>query len=218
MNKALKLTGYACAALFGLMLLVGIFRNTTHNEGAAASTVSAAAAARSDLPVIASSSKEVNLLSATIWVALGAIVAAFITREVKISEFRQAWINDLRDDLAEYIKISHKWIDLYLVYNDEGDQRKKRDMAPKLDKEKYDALHLLSRIRLRFKPNDEAANKLLDDLGDLLNPGKLHPDNKYSSWRSNSDAVIYQARFLLKEEWETTKNPLRKLKRKFEVC
>ncbi|QHP92470.1 hypothetical protein EXE55_05310 [Burkholderia glumae] len=156
------------------------------------------------------------MLTATLWVALGAVVAALITREVKISEFRQAWINGLRDDLSEYIRKAHEWIDLYLIYNDEEDQKNKANMASSLDRVKYDALHLLSRISLRFKPNDEAANKLLDSLGNLLDPAKLHPDNKYSSWRSLSEAVIYQTRFLLKEEWETTKNPLRKLKGKFE--
>jgi len=151
-------------------------------------------------------------LTATLWVALGAVVAALITREVKISEFRQAWINGLRDDLSEYIKEAHKWIELYLTCNDEQDQKTKSRTTRSLEKVKYDALHLLSRISLRFKPNDEAANKLLDSLGDLLDPAKLHPDNKYSSWRSLSEAVIFQTRILLKEEWETTKNPLRKLK------
>ncbi len=153
--------------------------------------------------------------TATLWVALGAVVAALITREVKISEFRQAWINGLRDDLSEYIKKAHEWIELYLIYNKEEDEKIKINMISKLDGAKYDALHLLSRVKLRFKPSDEEANKLLDGLGDLLDPAKLTPGNQYSSWRSFSEEVIYQARFLLKEEWETTKNPLRKLMRKF---
>ena len=32
---------------------------------------------------------------ATVWIAIGVIAAAFITRGVKISEFRQAWIDGL---------------------------------------------------------------------------------------------------------------------------
>jgi len=44
----------------------------------------------------------------------------------------------------------------------------------------------------------------------LLDPSKLTPKNQYSSWRSLSDQAVFNTRILLKEEWETTKNPLRK--------
>jgi hypothetical protein len=138
-------------------------------------------------------------------------VAALITREVKISEFRQAWIDGLRTDLSEYVRKAHEWIDLYLEYNAELDQKIKAELAFKLNKINYDAQHLLGRISLRFKPNDQVANKLLKNLGDLLDPSKLHPDDQYPSWRSLSDSAIWEARTLLKEEWEITKNPLRKL-------
>jgi hypothetical protein len=150
------------------------------------------------------------MLTATFWVALGVIAAALIAREVKISEFRQAWIDGLRSDLSEYIRKSHEWIDLYLVFNAEVDQSKKVEIQPKLDRLKYDALHIHSRISLRFKPDDTDANKLLNRLLDLLNPSSLDAEHQYSSWRELSDKVVLQARVLLKDEWEKTKNPLRK--------
>ncbi|MCF7971917.1 MAG: hypothetical protein K9L22_12230 [Methylococcaceae bacterium] len=146
------------------------------------------------------------------WIALGAIAAAFIARGVKISEFRQAWIDGLRSDISEYISKAHEWVDLYLVFNSEGTQEKKAEIAPKLDGIKYDALHILSRINLRFKPDDENANILLGKLLGLLDPEKLVQKNEYSSWRKLSDEAVMGARTLLKEEWEVTKNPLSKLK------
>jgi hypothetical protein len=79
-----------------------------------------------------------------------------------------------------------------------------------LDRLKYDALHIHSRISLRFKPDDTDANKLLNRLLDLLNPSSLDAEHQYSSWRELSDKVVLQARVLLKDEWEKTKNPLRK--------
>jgi hypothetical protein len=151
---------------------------------------------------------------AALWIAIGAIAAAFIARGVKISEFRQAWIDGLRSDISEYISKAHEWIDVYLEFNSEISQTTKAEVEPKLNRIKYDALHILSRINLRFKPDDDDANELLGKLLDLLDPSKLEPGSQYPSWRGLSDEVVFDARKLLKEEWETTKNPLRNLSQK----
>jgi hypothetical protein len=148
-------------------------------------------------------------MTTTLWIALGAILAAFIARGVKISEFRQAWIDGLRADISEFISKAHEWIDLYLTFNAETDQAA---LAPKLERIKYDSFHVLRRIELRFKPDDDDANALLAELKTLLDPSKLAPDNQYASWRRLADHAVLSARALLKEEWETTKNPLRSLR------
>lgn len=150
------------------------------------------------------------MLTATLWVALGVIGAALIARGVKISEFRQLWIDERRNDISEYISKAHEWIDIYLAFNKETTLEKK--MMPKLDRLKYEALHIHSRIFLRFKPNDEKANKLLEHLLYLLDPSKLVTEkcDMYLSWRKISDNAVLEARYLLKEEWEHTKNPLEK--------
>jgi len=88
-------------------------------------------------------------------------------------------------------------------------QAKKAELAPPLHRFKYDALHYLNRM-VRFKPNDVDGNRLLEKLGDLLDPGKLVPLNRYASWRALADQAVFDTRNLLKEEWEATKNPLRK--------
>ncbi|WP_430009432.1 hypothetical protein [Methylophaga lonarensis] len=150
-------------------------------------------------------------MTTTLWVALGAIIAAFVMRGVKISEFRQAWIDGLRADISEFISKAHEWIDLYLVFNAEDNQKKKAELASKLDRIKYDSFHVLRRIELRFKPDDNQANILVSNLKNLLDPVKLKPNNQYSSWRTLADTAVQDARALLKEEWETTKNPLRGL-------
>jgi len=96
-----------------------------------------------------------------------------------------------------------------LELNLENDQNKKAENNPELNRLKYDALHVHSRISLRFKPDDGDANVLLDKLLGLLDPSKLNQNCQYSSWRDLSDEAVLRARVLLKEEWETTKNPLR---------
>jgi hypothetical protein len=150
-------------------------------------------------------------MTTTLWIAMGAILAAYIARGVKISEFRQAWIDGIRADISEFMTKAHEWIDLYREFNSESEQKKKAELAPKLDRIKYDSFHVLWRIRLRFKPDDSSANALLDDLQDLLDPGKLMPNAEYATWRTLADNTVLKARALLKEEWEVTKNPFRAL-------
>jgi len=150
-------------------------------------------------------------MTATLWIALSAIAAALIARGVKISEFRQSWIDGLRADISEYVSKAHEWIEFYLEFNEELEQKKKAEMAKELNRIKYDSFHVLRRIELRFKPDDDNANTLLGELRDLLNPGKLPPENSHSEWTRLADGAVANARSLLKEEWETTKNPLRKL-------
>lgn len=142
---------------------------------------------------------------------LVAIFVALMARQLKISEFRQGWIDGIRKDISEFMTKAHEWIDLYLVFNGETDQNIKSDLFPKLDRIKYESLHVLWRIELSFKPNDQEANRLISDLRNLLSPEKLAPEDQYSSWRTLADGVVFNSRVLLKEEWETTKNPLRKL-------
>ncbi|AYP22404.1 hypothetical protein [Pantoea agglomerans] len=67
------------------------------------------------------------MLTATLWVALGVIGAALITRGLKISEFRQLWIDERRNDISEYISKAHEWIDIYLAFNKETTLEKKID-------------------------------------------------------------------------------------------
>lgn len=140
-----------------------------------------------------------------------AIFVALMARQLKISEFRQAWIEGIRKDTSEYMTKAHEWIDLYMVFNCETDQEIKKEMSPKLDRIKYDAFHILWRIELRFKPDDNTANTLLSNLRELLNSAKLNPESKYSSWRDMADEAVSDTRALLKEEWEVTKNPFRKV-------
>lgn len=146
-----------------------------------------------------------------------------MARELKVSEFRQAWINGLRDEISEFTAKAHEWMQLYLDTNGDPSQEHKSEMYPKLNALKYESFRSYREIQMRFKPTDEAANQLLASLQDLLDPGKVaiahhvSQDSRYGAWRDMADAAILQARHLLKEEWETTKNPLRRLCQKVKL-
>jgi hypothetical protein len=139
-----------------------------------------------------------------------AIVSAHISRQIKISEFRQAWINDLRKDIADYTGFAYLWSQKYdellrYMAADKG-IRLREELLPIVN----DALVVLRRIRLRFNPRDSNPDKLQDDaflqsLADLLEPGKLDPDHFLTSWERLADRAVEQAREILKREWEVTK-------------
>lgn len=151
-------------------------------------------------------------LTTTLWVAGGVIAAALIAREVKISEFRQAWIIELRADIAAYMSKADKWMDVYVVFNAEDDQEKKRVQVEPLNKIKYACFQTLYRIEMRFKPNDVKGNALIKSLRDLLDPAKTSAlQASKSEWTKLANLAVDQARALLKEEWEVTKNPLKKV-------
>ena len=70
-----------------------------------------------------------------------------------------------------------------------------------------EARTILNRVKLRFNPRadnpDEIEdNRFLQSLLDLLDPGKLDPNNLKSSWRKLADYAVEQAREILKREWE----------------
>ena len=143
---------------------------------------------------------------AVIGAIIAALIAAFIARAIKISEFRQAWINDLRTDMADYISKAHEWVDLYMACNRENKQEKKDEIHSKREKVKRDALRVFHRIQLRFNTHDKNAEALLTDLSDLLDHSKLTQNNEYSEWRHLSNEAVLKARRLLKKEWEVTKS------------
>ena len=93
-----------------------------------------------------------------------------------------------------------------MEFNDDIEHINKDDIRPKLERLKYDALHIHNRISLRFKLYDKNADDVLKQLLNLLEPSIT----KHSSWQDLSDKVVLQVRVLLKEEWEKTKNPFRK--------
>lgn len=152
-----------------------------------------------------------------LWTALGAVVASVITasftRATKISEFRQIWINGLRDDIAEFTG-------LVAVCNSEagsanssftGEQKERRlkeTYQPALVKARV----LLMRIHLRINPlHNRHANAdrefltAIDALWDTAKDPLACPNPALDEMLSNAER---HSRLLLKREWEATKSRL----------
>jgi hypothetical protein len=145
-----------------------------------------------------------------------ATIAGRLSRAIKISEFRQKWIDDLRADIANFVGASHRWIRAYDDYNNTVPP----DEKPKFENKKLrpiqnEAYVILYRIRLRINPRplDENPTKIEDDrflqsLLGLLDPGKIDPTSSFeASWIKLADSAVDQGREILKREWDVAKRP-----------
>jgi hypothetical protein len=142
-----------------------------------------------------------------------ALVAPMVAHSIKLADFRQTWINELRRDVADYIGLCRKWIRAYDAYDslDVSEQAQRGQKADQITSIANDALVVLWRIKMRINPRDnrykEADDMFLEALDSLLDPGKIGSGtgDLESRWRSSAETAVNQARELLKREWEVTK-------------
>lgn len=146
---------------------------------------------------------------------LAQTISGRVSRSIKISEFRQKWIDALRDDVASYIGATHKWVRKYEEINTIGtlelrEQKGREELLPLQN----DSLVVLSRIKLRINPQKNPYKKedelFLLALDKLLDPGKLAPSETSTievGWHRAAADAVDCARKILKREWEVTKQP-----------
>lgn len=158
------------------------------------------------------------VLGGVVAAVVAAIVTGRISRSIKISEFRQAWINDLRKDIADYIGAAHKWVRKFEQLNALVGADKQEEKG-RMEREELLPIHnesivILSRIKLRFNPRrnryKDEDDKFLVALTSLLDPTKLAPRDASPleiSWLKLASEAIEIARTILKREWEITKQP-----------
>ena len=155
-------------------------------------------------------------------VLLAALVAGWIAYRVKIAEFRQRWINELRSDIADLLGNSlryHRTRDrLYsnkastsyeASVNQEtpAEPDEEADQTLRKLEEKMDPIH--NRNELRINPRENAHMHqdcaFLTALKNLHKSPPLEPD---PDWPAKLEMAMDEARELLKREWETTKSLL----------
>lgn len=146
---------------------------------------------------------------AAVVAASAGIAAAWISRSIKISEFRQRWINDLRSDISAYVGAAEKWFRKYEEINslpsEERGLRERDELFPIAN----DARVILRRIKLSFNPEDNPFktkdDEFLQSLQDLIRPAPGVSEPAWSSWQECADKAVERARKILKREWEVTK-------------
>ncbi len=94
----------------------------------------------------------IGAVIAAIITAFAAITAAWIARSIKISEFRQKWIDDLRNDISAYVGTADKWFrkweEINSLPSEERERRERDEVFPIAN----EAAVILWRIKQRFNP------------------------------------------------------------------
>lgn len=136
---------------------------------------------------------------ATVIAALLAATIGFLgivlTKETKVSEFRQSWIDSLRDEISEMVAnllLTLKYIERY------GEQA--------IEKEAYQASILkanmaLYSVRLRLNPKEPASQDMLatlDEIEEFSVETEFPPSRVHDLERQ----LIQQSKVVLKNEWD----------------
>ena len=145
-----------------------------------------------------------HLADSTLITALVAMLAAIvsmlglvISKEVKVSEFRQAWIDSLREEIASLIAYAYAAETAFRLAQNEPDAQKKWDLCHPT----YRPLNeMIARIKLRLNPKE--SDQILDALDRLetaLNPGGSPPKPGVIS--AIDSTLIMETQKVLKGAW-----------------
>ncbi len=141
---------------------------------------------------------------------LAAFTAAIIARSVKISEFRQAYINELRKEIADYVGKAEQWHRAYDEINGIDARLPKREIRSRTElftlanETKVILWRIIMRFNPRPNPYKEQEDRFLQSLADLIDTSKI-PKNSEAAWDRLALQAVEQAQEILKREWEVTK-------------
>jgi hypothetical protein len=138
-------------------------------------------------------------------------VNLILSKEQKTSEFRQAWIDGLREDLAQFLGAARAFARAIETVNQFGADYKEKVVLPISDEKisdlRYQAAETLCKIQLRLNPDEPEHVELL-----RLLRRAIEEQNAMLTQRNSIDATMRAievaseyARPVLKKEWERVK-------------
>jgi len=159
-----------------------------------------------ELPV--QSIAAIATLVAGLITAAVAFVNMTLTKELKTSEFRQAWIDGLREDLSRFLGAARAFARAVEEKNFLGAESKDRTLSDaKIGELRYQAAETLSKIRLRLNPNEPEHQELLRLLQRAVEEQNAMIQRKSTLELTLAAIEIANdyARPVLKVEWERVK-------------
>jgi len=145
----------------------------------------------------------VAVIIASIIGLIVAVTTAVIAKEQKVSEFRQAWINDLRSDLAISLQSAFD-----CIYELQGDSSDSSENVHKYNESFRELEFRITLIKLRLNPKkDSSFIKLTDDFLHMLFNVAKASDKKGAIRRCQASAKKIEtiSHEILKKEWEVVK-------------
>lgn len=148
---------------------------------------------------ISGSPINVTILAAFISSA-AAILGLIISKESKISEFRQKWIDDLRNELADVIAQAAALGTIPYRTYDSNDSKSSEIIRILIPLNVANA-----KVKMRLNKNEPASMKLIDSI-DLLE-AKINKNNT-TDWdeiKTIGSEILKYSNIILKLEWERVK-------------
>ncbi|WP_054698658.1 hypothetical protein [Geotalea toluenoxydans] len=159
------------------------------------------------------------MIPATAYAAVGAILAALITsgisfvnlvisKDQKTSEFRQAWIDALRQDLSEMIghifRIS-ALCDYYIELHKDDTDKAINELVKDIGKDISTVSMLFHRILLRLNPEED--KEIIDSVTTLHDMLSSIETNMLDQDKidKESQRLLALSQVLLKKEWKRVK-------------
>lgn len=149
-----------------------------------------------ELPAIA-----IGAISAAIIASFFSFLGLIIAKEQKTSEFRQAWIDSLRDEITQLIASAN-------AIHGAMTSQKLESTASAWSVVRADFVAIneaAAKVRLRLNPNEKLSKGILakiEEIEVLLSPGG-YPD--YTELNQKEKELVSKASALLKDEWRRVK-------------
>jgi hypothetical protein len=133
-----------------------------------------------------------------------AFLASVLSKEQKTSEFRQSWIDGLRQDLAELLSLTNLIHDVVSTMAKKGKSADAIQAFMYEDRAEFGKLEAcVARIRLRLNPDEHQG--LMKAVLELAKPSVLVAKGDTSEVSARSETVITESQRVLKAEWKRVK-------------
>lgn len=149
-----------------------------------------------DLPDIA-----IGAIMAALIASLFSFLGLVISKEQKTSEFRQAWIDSLRQELSQFIATAKAIHASTVKETSEDSERRYRPTSA--DIASLDGA--AASIRLRLNPDEDLPKRVLREISEINKILNGIVDINYSKLKVSEDQLISEASLLLKSEWNRVK-------------
>ena len=132
------------------------------------------------------------------------LISLVISKENKTSEFREEWLNELRNEISNYLSLLHEFKTAWILFQNTGNQDNSIFFTDNLEKireiKKY-------KESILFKLNDKDDSILIKSINNISNILENHStiDND-TLYEHEYNIIVYESKKLLKKEWEKVKS------------
>jgi hypothetical protein len=147
----------------------------------------------------------IGVVTASIIAGFFSFVSLVLAKEQKVSEFRQQWIDSLREDLSQFISKLMTMKDVKKNIALAKEKKQKPDFSLSDVKELHTAIsEAYTRIILRLNPNENCSYS--KDLTESLNKiNKLMKEKQWNEISSGVEELRGLSQQVLKTEWTRVK-------------